>query len=118
MKRSRTRASSFAVLAVALAFAAVGLAPSGASGAPGWRNCGDPGEGEVVFISDVKSRGVLCDRAVAFARSYEKKVIESPGTGFPDRHRGYRCFDRRVGVESDRFTCKRGTKRINFSLGV
>lgn len=104
---------------VALLFAGViGLAsPTSASAAPGWVDCGDPGEGQVVFIAELKARFVPCPRAESFARSYEQKAVNR-SEFFPRRHRGYRCSERQYGVESNRFNCRRGTKRINFILGV
>jgi hypothetical protein len=86
-------------------------------GSSGWVDCGDPGEGQVVFIVDVKARFVTCSRARHFARSYERKTIRR-SEFFPRRHRGFRCSERQYGVESNRFNCRRGNKRINFILGL
>jgi hypothetical protein len=107
-----------AVFSALLFVSAIGLeSPASASGARGWVDCGDPGEGQVVFIADLKARFVTCPRAESFARSYERKAVNR-NEFFPRRHRGYRCSERQYGVESNRINCRRGTKRINFILGV
>lgn len=94
-----------------------GLCAPTASASPGWVDCGDPGEGRVVFIADLRARFVTCSGAEGFARSYERKAIEREEF-FPHRHQGFQCFEHQSGVESNRFNCGRGTKRITFILGL
>jgi hypothetical protein len=108
-------ASSFAV--VTLLVALIGAAsPASSNAAPGWVNCGNPGEGTVAFIAEVKARMVTCPRARDFARSYERKVFQR-SEFFPRRHRGFRCSERMYGTESNRFNCRRGQKRISYIIG-
>jgi hypothetical protein len=79
-----------------------------------FRERGDPGEAAVVFIADLRARFVTCPRAERFARSYDRKAFQR-SEFFPRR---YRCSERQSGVESNRFICRRGTKRITFILGL
>jgi hypothetical protein len=116
MSHGNRTLSIFLSIFVAALLLGIGIAIP-ASAESGWVDCGDPGEGAVVYIADVKARFVSCSRARSFARSYDRKAYERQEF-FPRRHRGYRCTERQYGVESNRFNCRRGQKRITFILGL
>jgi hypothetical protein len=106
-------------LLAALCFGLLALLaiPTSTVAAPGWVKCGDPGEGQVVFLADVRARDVTCPRARTFALSYERKTMNRKEF-FPRSHRGYSCTEKRWGDESYRFNCRRGSKRISFIMGL
>lgn len=108
-------AGSIAMSVLLAALVAGGL-PAASGAASGWVDCGNPGEGTVAFIAEVRARSVSCPRARDFARSYERKIFNR-SEFFPRRHRGFRCFERNYGTESNRFKCRRGSKRVSFIVG-